>query len=209
MDRVPTGFGNAPLRVAGIGGTLRKGSSSLGALRCALSAAEKAGAEVELLDLRELELPMYEPEKPLEKYAENVEQYIETVRRCDALVVSTGSYHGTLGGATKNALDFLQFLAADEWPYLGGKAVGLIATAGGEQAAANATAAMVHAVHALRGVVVPLSVPLPRVWEKVDEAGSITDKDYRGRLDSLGRLVVDLGLKLGPTHRSHVVGAAG
>ena len=38
----------------GVGGTLREGSTSLGALRWALEAAEEAGAEIELLDLRAL-----------------------------------------------------------------------------------------------------------------------------------------------------------
>ena len=46
----------------------------------------------------------------------------------------------------------MQFLGRDEPAYLDGKVVGLISTAGGEQAAANANAAMVHAVHALRGI---------------------------------------------------------
>jgi multimeric flavodoxin WrbA len=45
---------NECLRVVGTGGTLREGSTSLGALRRALSAADEAGAEVELLDLRQL-----------------------------------------------------------------------------------------------------------------------------------------------------------
>jgi FMN reductase len=55
------------LKVVGIGGTLREGSTSLGALRRALAASEEAGAEVELLDLNELRLPMYEPGKPLDE----------------------------------------------------------------------------------------------------------------------------------------------
>jgi hypothetical protein len=36
-------FGNGRLRVIGIGGTLREGSSSLGALRRALAGAEAVG----------------------------------------------------------------------------------------------------------------------------------------------------------------------
>src|SRR5215208_1316189 len=54
------------LHVVGIGGTLREGSTSLLALKKALRAAEEAGATTELLDLRELDLPLYEPGKPLE-----------------------------------------------------------------------------------------------------------------------------------------------
>ena len=60
------------MRVVGIGGTVRGGSRSLGALRRALGAAREAGAEKELLELRELKLPMYEPRRPLDDYAPEV-----------------------------------------------------------------------------------------------------------------------------------------
>ena len=185
------------LRVVGIGGTLREGSTGLSALKEALRAAEEAGATTELLDLRELDLPMYEPGKPLEEYGENVEKLVEAMRGADALLLSTAAYHGTLAGVTKNALDFAQFLARDERPYLQDKVVGLIATAGGGMAAVNATNAMVNVVHALRGVAAPLSVPVTQSWKAFDEEGNIRDDGVAGRLESLGRLVVELAAKLG------------
>ena len=204
-------FENRRLRVVGIGGTLREGSTSLGALRRALGAAEDAGAETELLDLRELDLPMYRPGKSLEDYGDEVVGFVEAVRGADAMIVSTAAYHGTLAGVTKNALDFAQFLSKDERQYFEGKAVGLISTAGGEQAAANANGAMVHAVHALRGVVAPLMVAIPKAWQRSDRDGNITDDGYGRRLDRLGRLVVDLAEKVGatePSRRAEPVGIA-
>jgi NAD(P)H-dependent FMN reductase len=48
-----------PLSVVGLGGSLRAGSTSRSALRTALEGAESAGAETLLLDLRELDLPLY------------------------------------------------------------------------------------------------------------------------------------------------------
>lgn len=184
------------LKVVGIGGTMRRGSTSLAALRRALEATENAGVETELLDLRELNLPMYEPGRPLEDFGPEVESFVEAVRGADALLISTGAYHGTLAGVTKNALDFIQFLARDERPYLDGKVAGLISTAGGDQAAANANQAMVHTVHALRGIVAPLMVGIPKAWQRFEDS-DITDETYAERLDMLGRLVVDLAGKLG------------
>ncbi len=194
------------MKVAGIGGTLREGSTSLGALRRALAASEDAGAEVELLDLDELKLPMYEPQKPLREYGDNVRRLIGALREADAVLISTAAYHGTLAGVTKNALDFTQFLGKDEHPYFEGKVVGLISTAGGEQAATNANAAMVNTVHALRGVVAPLMVGVTKAWQRTDDNGDITDDKYGGRLDDLGRLVVELAGKL-KTRRTEPVGA--
>jgi FMN reductase len=192
------------LKVVGIGGTLRENSITLGALRRALASAEDAGAEVELLDLNELRLPMYEPGKPLDEYGEGTRRLIGAIREADALLVSTAAYHGTIAGVTKNALDFVQFLGRDEPAHLDGKVVGLISTAGGEQAAANANAAMVHAVHALRGIVMPLMVGVSRAWQRTDYEGDITDDNYDQRLDNLGGLVVELAQKIGA---DEIVGA--
>jgi FMN reductase len=189
-------FRERRLRVAGVGGTLREGSASLGALRRSLAAAEEAGAETELLDLRELDLPMYEPGRALEEYGPGVERLVEALRGADAVLISTAAYHGTLAGVTKNALDFAQFLSGGKHPYFEGKVVGLISTAGGEQAGANATGALVHVVHSLRGVVAPLMVPISKAWQRADGSGDITDELYGRRLDTLGELVVDLAGRL-------------
>jgi len=180
------------LKVVGIGGTLWEGSASLGALRRALAAAGEAGAETGFLDLRELDLPMYKPGRSLEEYGPGVGRLVGELRGADAVLISTAAYHGTLASVTKNALDFAQFLSGGEHPYLDGKVVGLISTAGGEQAGANAAGAMVHVVHALRGVVAPLVVSIPKAWQRADGSGNVTDEVYGGRLDALGELVVDL-----------------
>lgn len=187
---------NGRPRVVGVGGTLRVGSTSLGAVRRALRAAEEAGAETELLDLNELRLPMYEPGVALEEYGPEVRRLVEAVREADAIILGTAAYHGTLAGVTKNALDFLQFLSGGERPYLDGKVVGLVATAGGDLAGANAVRAMVDAAHSLRGIVAPLTVAVPKTWQKADEDGEITDEQYAGRLDALGRLVAETAGRL-------------
>lgn len=183
--------------VVGIGGTLRDGSTGLRALEKALAAAGEAGATTELLDLRELALPMYEPGKALENYGASAEKLVEAMRSADAMLWSTAAYHGTLAGVTKNALDFAQFMARDEKPYLQDKVVGLIAAAGGDMAAANSINAMINVVHALRGVAAPLSVPVTQSWRVFDDEGNISDEGVAGRLESLGRLVVEMATKLG------------
>ena len=198
------------LRVVGLGGTLREGSASLGAVRRALAAAAKAGAETELLDPRELDLPMYEPGGALDEYGPGVRRLVEALRGADGVLISTAAYHGTLAGVTKNALDFAQFLSDGEHPYLDGKVVGLISTAGGEQAGANATGALVHVVHSLRGVVAPLVVSISKAWQRADGSGEITDELYGRRLDTLGELVVDLAAGLAARdERAPIAGVAG
>jgi len=189
---------NRRLRIVGIGGTLREGSPSLGALRRALTAAKEAGADTELLDLRELNFPMYEPGRGLQESGSEVEQFVEALRGVDAVLLSTAAYHGTLAGVTKNALDFAQFMASDEEPYLQDKVVGLLVTAGGDLAGTIAADAMVYAVHALHGTVAPLTVAVPQAWKRANGDGDITDEGYGERLDKLGHLVVEMAARLRP-----------
>ncbi len=116
--------------IALLGGSLRERSYSRAVLYAVATAAETLGARTTLLDLRELNLPMYVPDASLDAYPpvyrSNIERFLDAAYDCDAMVWSTPTYHGTLSGAFKNALDFIEFLSGTNPPYLSGKPVGLI-----------------------------------------------------------------------------------
>ena len=145
--------------IAGIGGTLRERSYSRAALNNALPIAQRQGAEVELLDLRALDLPMYVPDLLIEDYPANrvaaVTRLMQTARRAQALIWSSPTYHGTVSGVFKNALDMLELLGDDDPPYLSGKAVGLIAVSDSQT-----FSAMASSVHELRGWLAPTYLTL-------------------------------------------------
>ncbi len=185
-----------PVCVIGIGGSLNPTSTSQSALAAALSAARAAGADTALFPLRDLRLPFYEPSWPLEAYPDSVRLMVEAVRGANVVLLSTPGYHGTLAGVTKNALDFLEFLRHDDPPYLHNKLVGLIATAGGELAAVNAINALAHVATSLRGLVLPLHVPIPRAGQAINADGQIIDGRVAQRLEALGTLAVDLATRL-------------
>lgn len=174
--------------VVGLGGTLRADSRSRWALERALEAAAGAGATTRLLALRELDLPLFQPGKPLAFYPQRVASFLAEVRHADGMLWSTGAYHGTLAGATKNALDFLEFLSADG--YLDGISVGLIATSGGDMAAVNAIDAMVHTAHALRAIALPLKVPIGGASRAFGRQKKPLDDKVARRLSMLGAMVV-------------------
>ncbi len=73
---------------------MKEGSSCLGALRRALWAAEEAGAEVGLFDLREQMLPMYVPGKALDDYGPKVRRLS---RRCAGRTPSSSARPPTTG----------------------------------------------------------------------------------------------------------------
>ncbi len=149
---------NSPLLV-GLGGSLREKSYSRAALREALRIAEANGAATELLDVRELNLPMFVPDLSVEGYPfsqqANITRFIEACRRAEAMIWASPNYHGTISGALKNVLDFVEFLADDQPPYLQGRAVGLITIPD-----PTTFAAMINAVHELRAWLAPTQAVL-------------------------------------------------
>jgi FMN reductase len=185
-DSAAAGERDAPL-ILGLGGTLRAGSSSEVALRHALAAVERSGARTRLITAMELDLPMYNPDRPL---AAAAAELIDAARRADGLIVATPGYHGGMSGLVKNALDYLQELAEDASPYLHGKAVGCIVTSAGWQAGTTTLAALRSIVHALRGWPTPLGVVANSAELASDPSGAITDARIRGQLDALSEQVV-------------------
>jgi FMN reductase len=177
---------DAPL-ILGLGGTLRSGSSSELALRHALAAVEQIGARTQLITAVELDLPMYNPDRPMLASAGRL---IDATRRADGLIVATPGYHGGTSGLLKNALDYLQELADDPSPYLHGKAVGCIVTSAGWQAGATTLAALRSIVHALRGWPTPLGVVVNSLQPVSDSSGRIVDDRIVGQLEVLSDQVV-------------------
>jgi len=145
--------------LVGLGGSLREQSRSAAALREALRIAAVEGAETEMLDLRQLDLPMYSPVLELGGYPASgrpgIERLVAAVGRADAMLWASPTYHGTVTGAFKNALDFFELLPEAPVRYLEGRAVGLITIPD-----RTTFGAMADAAHELRAWLAPTRVTM-------------------------------------------------
>ncbi|MGV9240606.1 NADPH-dependent FMN reductase [Streptomyces nigra] len=94
--------------VVGMGGSLRTPSTSLTALRVAVEGVADAGAYTRTLDLKRPRLPFYTSERAVPVSARRL---ADTVQAADALLWISPTYHGSVGGAFKNAVDWLALLA--------------------------------------------------------------------------------------------------
>jgi FMN reductase len=173
------------LKIVGLGGSLAKVSSSRAALVVALEGADEAGAETELLDLRELDLPMYNPEAG--ELTESTMRMVGSLEGADGLLWSSPLYQGTVSGAFKNALDWLHLPSGSV--YLTDKVIGLISAAGGTQGL-QAINTMEFSVRSLRAWAVPFVVPVASAARLLDDEGRIEDESVERQLKMLGSEVV-------------------
>src|ERR687898_1932109 len=114
------------INVLGVAGSLRQDSYSTLGLKIVLEEAKKYGSESYMLDLRELNLPLYDPGGPPsnESVSNNIsksglERITTALKWADALILASPDYHGSMSGTVKNFLDYF-------WEEFAGKTFGYI-----------------------------------------------------------------------------------
>jgi FMN reductase len=172
------------LRIVGLGGSLASASRSRAALATALAGASDAGADTELLDIRLLDLPLYNPDN---EPSASTSAMVEALEAADGLVWSSPMYQGSVAGSFKNALDWLHLPSGSV--FLVDKPVGLISVSGGTHGL-QAINAMEFSVRALRAWAVPYVVPIPGT--AFDENEQVRDPSVDKQLKMLGSEVVRL-----------------
>lgn len=176
-----------PIKIVGIGGSLTENSNSLFALQYALRGAVEHGAQTTLFDIDEMNLPMYDTR--ISHIPPMAQAMCNAVAEAHGLIWCSPLYHGTISGAFKNALDWLELLSNHTPKYLTNKVVGLVSTAGGVQGL-QAINTMEFVVRALRGWTVPMTVSVARAWQIFDEKGNLQDPTVEKQLLQLGKEVV-------------------
>lgn len=94
-------------KVIAICGSLRKDSYNRKVLQIAKKIATDAGAEVTELDLRELNLLMYDGDVEAKGFPESAQTIRTAAESADVFLFATPEYNASTSGALKNAIDWL------------------------------------------------------------------------------------------------------
>lgn len=176
------------VRIVGIGGSLRPDSHSQVALSLAAQRVEALGAEVEILDLRKMQLPFCHGGDDYSGYPD-VERLRNAVKQADGLILATPEYHGSVSGVLKNALDLMDFEQLDS------KVTGLISVLGGQpnSNALNDLRVIMRWVHAW---VIPEQIAVGQAWKAFGPDGKIVDEKLSQRFDQFAQSLVENTRKL-------------
>lgn len=176
------------VKIVGIGGSLRAGSYSQLALNVAADRAAALGAQVEVLDLRSLDLPFCDGENDYRQYP-GVEKLRNAVKEADGLILATPEYHGSVSGVLKNALDLMSF------EHLDGKVVGSISVLGG-QANSNALNDLRTILRWVHAWVIPEQIAIGQAWKAFNSEGKLLDEKLSDRFEDFARSLVENTVKL-------------
>lgn len=171
------------MKIVGIGGSLRPHSITYMALDAASAQAKKLGAEVEIVDLRSLNLPFCIGGSDYADYPD-VHRLRALVKSADGLILATPEYHGTISGVLKNALDLLRFEDMD------GKVCALIGVLGGELSH-NMMSTMRLICRQLHAWVVHRELIIPFAEEAFDKSGQLIQPKSKERMSELMESLVE------------------
>ncbi len=176
------------VRIVGIGGSLRPDSYSQMALSLAAQRVEALGAQVEILNLRTMQLPFCNGEDEYPGYPD-VERLRNAVKQADGLILATPEYHGSVSGVLKNALDLMDFEQLD------GKVTGLLSVLGGQSNsnALNDLRVIMRWIHAW---VIPEQIAIGQAWKVFGPDGKILDEKLSQRFDQFAQSLIDNTRKL-------------
>ncbi|AFY75901.1 putative flavoprotein [Pleurocapsa sp. PCC 7327] len=176
------------VKIVGISGSLRPESYSAQALDLAATRVRALGAEVEILDLREMSLPFCNGGDEYPGYPD-VEKLQKAVREADGLILVTPEYHGSVSGVLKNALDLMGF------EELSDKMTGLISVLGG-QSNSNALNDMRTIMRWVHAWVIPEQIAIGQAWKAFDGEGKLLDEKLSQRFDQFAQSLVENTRKL-------------
>jgi chromate reductase, NAD(P)H dehydrogenase (quinone) len=95
------------IKVLAFCGSLRSGSYNRKLLQIAMGFARELGADVTEVDLKELDLPIYNQDIQNAGFPENVKKIKKLVEETDALLIASPEYNYSISGALKNLIDWL------------------------------------------------------------------------------------------------------
>lgn len=155
--------------------------------------------ESQVFNIADSGIPLFDV--TLTKPPRSVELMNLVFREADVHIWLTPLYHGSMTGAMKNCLDWLEYSAKLPKAYLTGKMIGLVCWANGVQAIQGINA-MDAVAKSLRAWTLPFSVPIQ--WSELyDDQGNIS-AHYQERFQLLLQLLIEGPERVSPAANSRV-----
>jgi len=168
------------MTILAFAGSLRKGSLNRKLLTVAVEAL-RGKAEIDLLDLREVAMPIYDGDLEADQgLPEGARRFKQRIAAADAFLIATPEYNNSVPGPLKNAIDWAS--RPPDNPFRG-KVVQLMGASPGQFGAVRGALAVRLILTALAAIVLPSTVLIARADQAFDEAGRLKDPKSNAQIE--------------------------
>ena len=183
------------LRILAFSGSARRESLNRKLLAVTITAVREAGAEVTLIDLNDLPLPIYHGDlEDKDGLPAHAAKMIELIQQHQGLLIASPEYNSMFTPLLKNTIDWCT--RGDENPMIGKIAAVVSASPGALGAIRSMTLVRQLLLH-LGCHVVPAQCSLPKAHEAFDENGGLKDPRMLKTVNALAAQLVKTTKALG------------
>lgn len=175
------------MNIKAISGSFREKSYNKMALRFMIQGAQEAGADVEIIDLRDYMMPIYDEDIDKAGKPEAVLKLKEKLAEAEGFLISTPEYNHSLPGGFKNVIDWVSRFK--DQPFKG-KWIALAGASTSSWGTVRSQLALLPVFRVLAAHVLPAQVYIPLAQNIFDENGDCKDETTKNKLISLGKELV-------------------
>ena len=190
---------NRPVKILAFAGSTRRDSFNKRLARIAAEGAREAGAEVTVIDLADLTLPLFDQDlEAAEGLPENARALKALMADHDGFLIASPEYNSSVTGVLKNAIDWASRRAPDE-PRLvafAGKAAALMSASPGSLGGLRGLVHLRAILGNLGVLVLPQQQAVPRAGRAFAEDGSLADPEMQAAVEALGSRLAETLAKL-------------
>lgn len=187
-------------KIVAFAGSLRAGSFNKKLIAIAAEAARAAGADVTVVDLRDLALPVFDQDiEDASGLPEGAKRFKALLRASDGFLIACPEYNSSITAALKNAIDWASREETDDEPSLvafRGKAAALFAASPGALGGMRGLVTVRSILGNIGVHVLPEHVTVSVAHQAFDEAGKLKDERKAKQVASLAQALVTFVTKL-------------
>ena len=187
-------------KILAFAGSLRAGSFNKKLAALAAGAARVAGAEVTVVDLRELALPLFDQDlEDAGGLPEGAKKFKALLRASDGFLIASPEYNSSITAALKNALDWASRAESDDEPPLAayrGKVAALFAASPGALGGLRGLVTLRSILGNIGVLVLPDQVAIATAHEAFDDAGQLKDARKAKQVAALVQSLVETARRL-------------
>ncbi len=186
-------------KIVAFAGSARADSFNKKLVKIAAQGAQGAGAEVELIDLKDFALPLYDGDcETTLGQPENAMKLRKILAGCEGILISSPEYNGSISGVLKNLIDWLSRPVSGEPPVFRGKTVGLMATSPGALGGLRGLGHVRIILSNLGALVIPEQVAVPKAMEAFTPEGALKDPAQNSSVQMIGARVAKIAAAVQP-----------
>ncbi|MEQ1852162.1 MAG: NAD(P)H-dependent oxidoreductase [Chthoniobacteraceae bacterium] len=181
-------------------GSTRTGSLNNKLIALAADAARAAGADVTVVDLRDLALPLFDEDlEAASGLPEGAKKFKALLRESDGFIIASPEYNSSVTAVLKNAIDWASRAESEGEPPLvayRGKFAALCSASPGALGGLRGLVTLRSILANIGVLVLPDQVCISSAHEAFDESGKLKDERKAKQITALAKSLVNLVAKI-------------